>query len=259
MCPAHDEVVRREFTRQAASFEDPGYSFGDERLMRWILANVPVSADAIVLDVAAGTGHVARGFAAHARQVVAIDLTPEMLRVGKAQVDAAGVGNVLFETGDAASLPYLDRSFDLVVSRFAVHHFEAPAVQVGEMVRVCRSGGHVALIDLVVADGQPAEALDEIERLRDPSHEEALPLGGLAGLLEGAGARVAHRVHHDQQLDAERWLAQAGPPPQIAERIRKRLGAELDGDASTGMRPFLKEGQLKIVQRWAIVVAEVPS
>ena len=184
---SHDEHVRREFSRQAASFEDPSYSFGDRRLMAWILEHVPVAPDAIVLDVAAGTGHMARGYAPHARQVVAIDLTPEMLSVGKAQVDASDIPNVLFERGDAASLPYLDGSFDLVVSRFAVHHFDHPGEQLGEMVRVCRSGGRVGLIDLVVADGQPADVLNEVERRRDPSHTEALSLGRLTGLIEAAG------------------------------------------------------------------------
>jgi ubiquinone/menaquinone biosynthesis C-methylase UbiE len=255
--PVHDEVVRREFARQADSFEDPSFSFGDERLRDWILANVPVAADAAVLDVAAGTGHVARSFAPHARHVVAIDLTPEMLRVGKAQADAAGIRNVLFERGDAAALPYLDRSFDLVVSRFAVHHFERPDAQVGEMVRVCRDGGRVAVIDLVVADDQPGDVLNEIERQRDPSHETALTKEALSGLLESAGAEVVHLVHRDQPLDPERWLAQAETPEPVAESIRRRLRAEVDGGAATGMRPFLKDGVLRLVQRWAIVVAEV--
>jgi ubiquinone/menaquinone biosynthesis C-methylase UbiE len=253
---SHDEHVKREFARQAASFEDPGYSFGDRRLAAWILEHVPVAPDDLVLDVAAGTGHVARSYAPHARQVVAIDVTPEMLSVGKGQADAAGISNVLFERGDAASLPYLDGSFDLVVSRFAVHHFERPEVQIGEMVRVCRSGGRVAVVDLVVADGQPAEVLNEIERRRDPSHTEALSLDRLESLFESAGARVAHVVDHDQTLDAERWLAQAGPSGEVADVIREQLRADADGGPATGMRPFLSDGALEIVQRWAIVVAE---
>ena len=223
--------------------------------MAWILEHVPVAPDAIVLDVAAGTGHMARGYAPHARQVVAIDVTPEMLSVGKAQVDASGIPNVLFERGDAASLPYLDGSFDLVVSRFAVHHFDHPAEQLGEMVRVCRSGGRVGVIDLVVADGQPADVLNEIERRRDPSHTEALSLDRLTGLIEAAGGRIEQVVDHDQVLDAERWLAQAEPSGEAADAIRDQLRADVDGGAATGMRPFLKDGALKIVQRWAIVVA----
>jgi SAM-dependent methyltransferase len=253
---AHDELVKREFAKQAATFEDPSYSFGDERLMAWILSNVEVAAGASVLDVAAGTGHVARGFAPRVRQVVALDLTPEMLELGKSRAEAEGLRNILFERGDASSVPHLDDSFDLVVCRFAVHHFERPRLQVGEMVRVCRPGGRVALIDLVVADGQPGEPLNELERLRDPSHQTALSLDGLSGLVEEAGARVVHQVHHDQRLDPERWLAQAEPPAEIARLIRNRLHEELAGGPPTGMRPFLKEGSLRILQRWAIVVGE---
>ena len=63
-------------------------------------------------------------------------------------------------------------------------------------------------------------------------------------------------VHHDQTLDPERWLSQAQPAEQVGDAIRKQLHAELEGGESTGMRPFLEEGRLRIVQRWAIVVAE---
>ncbi len=46
---------------------------------------------------------------------------------------------------------FLDASFDLVICCFAVHHFERPEEQIGEMVRVCRPGGQLAIIDLVTA------------------------------------------------------------------------------------------------------------
>src|SRR3954470_12464213 len=170
----HDDLVRREFTKQAKTFEDPTYSFGDPRLLRWIREHVPVQEGSLVLDVAAGTGHVARALAGDAAAVVAFDLTGEMLATGKAEADAAGVRNVVFERGDASALPHLDGSFDLVVSRFAVHHFAEPARQIGEMARVCRPGGRVAIVDLVTVDAGTAERHNELERLRDPSHTRAL-------------------------------------------------------------------------------------
>jgi ubiquinone/menaquinone biosynthesis C-methylase UbiE len=252
---AHNELVQREFTQQAASFEDPRYSFGDPRLMAWILSHVPVEPDFTVLDVAAGTGHLARALAPHVHHVIAFDLTAEMLATGKRQAEAAGVANVLFERGDAARLPYLDGSFDLVVSRFAVHHFDEPAVQLGEMVRVCRSGGQVAVIDLVATDPASAASQNDLERLRDPSHTTALSAESMAALLEAAGAKVEQAISHDQPLDVDRWLAQARTPPDVGERIRARLRAELQGGPASGMRPFEKDGGLRLEQRWTIFLA----
>ena len=87
-----------------------------------------------MLDVAAGTGHVARSLAPRVRAVVALDATQAMLEQGKRH----GVPNVVFMRGDAAALPFVDQSFDVVVNRFALHHFEQPEVQLAEMRRCGR-------------------------------------------------------------------------------------------------------------------------
>src|SRR3954469_23516076 len=161
----HDDTVRQEFARQAGRFEDPSYSFADRRLIEWILTHVPPRPGELVLDVAGGTGIIGRAFARTAAPAVVIDLTRAMLEAGRREADAAGLRNVLYLEGDAAELPFLDESFDLVTCRFAVHHFAEPARQIGEMARVCRRGGRVALVDLVAFD----EALGaEHDRLQCP-------------------------------------------------------------------------------------------
>jgi ubiquinone/menaquinone biosynthesis C-methylase UbiE len=252
---AHDERIKREFTKQAASFEDPAYSFADRRLMGWIQSHVPAEPGALVLDVAGGTGHMARAYAANASAAVVIDLTEAMLATGRLEAEAEGRRNVLFMRGDAAHLEFVDDSFDLVLSRFAVHHFERPQEQVGEMVRVCRPNGRVAIIDLVAADPALAAEQDRIERMRDPSHTAVHSMSELRALLEHAGASAFHETFHDQQLAVERWLGQTDTPQDTADAIRSELRRELDGAAATGMRPVVEEGKLRLTHRYAIVVA----
>jgi ubiquinone/menaquinone biosynthesis C-methylase UbiE len=157
----HDETVRREFAKQAPTFEDPTYSFADRRLMAWILEHVPPEPGA-VLDVAGGTGHMARAYAETAAVAVVLDLTEEMLATGRREATAMGLRNVVYVRGEAAHMPFADDSFDLVVSRFAVHHFERPAEQIAEMFRVCRAGGRVAIIDLVAVDAELADRHDRL-------------------------------------------------------------------------------------------------
>src|SRR5881227_1138479 len=205
----HDETVRREFAKQASTFEDPTYSFADRRLMAWILDHVPPESGAAVLDVAGGTGHLARAYAPTAAVAVVLDLTEEMLDTGRREAAAASLRNVVYVLGDAARMPFVDASFDLVVSRFAVHHFEEPARQIGEMARVCRPGGRVAIIDLVAADPALAARSDRLETMRDPSHTHALPVDRMKAFLEQAGADVIQETSHDQALSVARWLAQA--------------------------------------------------
>jgi ubiquinone/menaquinone biosynthesis C-methylase UbiE len=256
---SHDDAVKREFAKQAASFEDPGYSFADRRLMSWIMTHVPSEPGMTVLDVAGGTGHMARAYAETVALAVVLDLTPEMLAAGKREADARGLRNLLFVCANATRMPFIEQSFDLVVSRFAVHHFEQPAHQIREMARVCRPGGRVAIVDLVATDEALGPNQDRLERMRDPSHTRALPVGELAALLEDAGLHVMHRTYHDQLISIERWLSQAHAPGEIGAAIRSELQAELDGGPPTGMRPEVREGKLHQTQRWAILVAQKPS
>ena len=253
--PSHNTAIRREFSKQAASFEDPAYSFGDPRLLRWILSNVPHRKHDFVLDVAAGTGHLARALAPHVRHVVALDLTAAMLEIGKGAARDAGIGNVLFQLGDAGALPFLDDSFELVISRFALHHFKQPRQELEEMCRVCRSEGRVAIVDLVSPEPELAQQYNHWERLRDPTHTSALTQEQLHRLLEESGLRLENSTHHDQVLDVERWLRQADTNPEAEGRIRCALDEELAGGARTGMRPVHRDGGLSFTQRWEIAVA----
>ena len=97
-----------------------------------------------VLDVGAGTGNAAIAAAARGAGVVASDLTPELLDVGRRLAAQAGV-DVAWQQADAEDLPYPDASFDVVLScigaMFAPHHQQAA----DELVRVVRPGGTVGL------------------------------------------------------------------------------------------------------------------
>jgi len=98
-----------------------------------------------VLDVAAGTGNASIPAAERGADVVASDLTPELLEAGRARAEAAGV-ELEWVEADAENLPFEDASFDVVMSSigamFAPHH-QAVA---DELVRVCRPGGTIGLL-----------------------------------------------------------------------------------------------------------------
>jgi SAM-dependent methyltransferase len=98
-----------------------------------------------VLDVAAGTGNAAIVAAQRGADVVASDLTPELLDAGRARAQALGV-ELEWATADAEDLPFEDASFDVVLSAigamFAPHHERTAA----ELARVCRPGGTIGLL-----------------------------------------------------------------------------------------------------------------
>ncbi|MFC9057590.1 class I SAM-dependent methyltransferase [Streptomyces sp. NPDC057074] len=99
-----------------------------------------------VLDVAAGSGNASVPAALAGGDVVASDLTPELLDVGRREAEARGAA-VSWQEADAEDLPFEDASFDTVMScvgvMFAPHHQAAA----DELVRVCRPGGTIGLLN----------------------------------------------------------------------------------------------------------------
>ncbi|MGZ4169284.1 MAG: class I SAM-dependent methyltransferase [Solirubrobacteraceae bacterium] len=256
----HAQQVERAFTTQAETFEDPARNRVFTSDARWVFERLPLTADDVVLDVAAGTGHAARQMALQARAVVALDATEAMLARGQAQAAAEGLRNVVFMRGDGAALPFLDGSFDAVVSRFAAHHFERPRDVVAEMVRCARPGGRLALVDLV-ADEDPrvAEEQNRLERLRDPSHTRMLAAIEIHALLAEAGLETIDVATRRLERPLAPWLEQAQTPEATAREIRAALQADLDGDAITGFRPRRDDGgELWFVQTFGSAIASKP-
>ncbi len=98
-----------------------------------------------VLDVAAGTGNAAIRAARTGAEVVASDLTPELLEVGREQVGNEHLA-IEWTPADAEHLPFAEQSFDVVMScigaMFAPHHAQVA----DELCRVCRPGGTIGLL-----------------------------------------------------------------------------------------------------------------
>jgi SAM-dependent methyltransferase len=115
-----------------------------------------------------------------------------------------------------------DAAFDAVVTRFLEHHFQSPEVVLGEMSRVCRPGGKVLVADLVSpADEELAARYNELERLRDGTHDRALSPSGLKRLVADAGITGYHSVDGEEDLEA--WLDGSETGARSVERFAKPL------------------------------------
>jgi SAM-dependent methyltransferase len=154
-------------------------------------------------------------------------------------------------------LPWTDRQFDVVVCRLALHQVADPGRVVNEMVRVARPSGRVAIIDMV-ADDSPVTAaeMNRIERLRDPSHGEALTDTTIRSFVEDAGAVVTSRAHRDLPLDLEDWMARTNTPSRVRDEIRARIDEDLGGGPPTGLYPYREpSGAISFIHRWALLIA----
>ena len=232
-----DEEVRRTFGQQVELFAAPDSPFARRSLLptSWLQ---PLDATMIVLDVACGAAHAAEEIAPHVRQVVGLDLTPDLLSVGDHRLRQAGVRNVLLQQGNAAALPFVDASFDVVFCRSALHHFRDPRATVHEMARVCRAGGRVVVTDMVAPGAEVREAFDALHCRIDPSHMGVLLSEEILELLASEVGPISHGDLSDTfRLPIDAMLTDASD----RELVRAILANEVNGGAVSGFAPELDD------------------
>ncbi len=216
---SHRSRILDQFTRQAVPFSQSP-SVSNQDALNFIVQSAGTGSDDTVLDVACGPGLLVCAFARVARHATGIDITPAMLeQARKAQRDQ-GLANVSWKQGDVTSLPYPDEHFSIVSCRFVFHHLEMPWAVLSEMKRVCRRGGRVVVADMAPAP-EKAAALDEEERLRDPSHVRALPEKALLALFSQAGLPAPTVGRYRVECELDDLLSRSFPNPGDEARIRR--------------------------------------
>jgi SAM-dependent methyltransferase len=250
MAASHDDLVRSSFTDQVGIFAGPDSPFATrpQTTLSWLQ---PLTAEIVVLDVACGAGHAAELAAPHVRQVVGVDLTRALLDVGAERLRNAGVRNVLLQEGNAAALPFVDDSFDLVFCRTALHHMADPERAVQEMARVCRPGGRVVVEDMTAPAAAVRDTFDDLHRAIDPSHARVLLDGELAVLLERHVGPLAH--------GQSSTVSYPFSSPRIPDAVMGSLRAELDEGPPTGFLPVSNGDQVLVTFTHTVVHATKAS
>lgn len=169
------------------------------------------------LDAGTGAGTLALALAPVVREVVGIDVVPELLEAARANAPT----NVSFLEGDITSLPFDSFSFDLACTRRTLHHVARPELVVAELARVTRRGGAVLVEDQVApADPLSGIELDRFERLRDPSHTRTLPDIDFRHLFEANNLVLIRSRFKREHRSLDRYLDLAGCTGEARERVR---------------------------------------
>jgi SAM-dependent methyltransferase len=134
------------------------------------------------------------------------------------------LSNIEFRQGDVEHLDFADASFDLVVSRFAAHHFPHPQRAVRELARVLKPVGAFLLVD-VVSPVEPAvdTFLNAVELLRDPSHVRDHSIDQWRAMFEVAGLRFEALGGWPLRLEFKSWVERMETPPAAVAQIRALL------------------------------------
>ena len=149
------------------------------------------------LDVATGTGAVARLAARAGADVTGLDLAPDLIETARSQTEAENL-SIRFDVGDAEALPYEAASFDVVVSTFGVMFAPDHSAVARELARVTRPGGRLGLASWTEDSG-----IGDIFRVMKPFQAAAPPPGVGNPFAWGDEEHVRELLGDDFDLELE--------------------------------------------------------
>ncbi len=174
------------------------------------------------LDLGCGAGHASFALAsADVGEVVAYDLSDQMLEVVAAEARRRGFARLATRQGPAEKLPFDDASFDLVATRFSAHHWLDMQSAVAEMARVLKPGGTLVVIDVVAPETPLYDTvLQTIELLRDASHVRDYRISEWRAMLGAAGLSVTGSDSWKLPLDFDSWVQRIRTSPARVAALR---------------------------------------
>ncbi|MBW6510754.1 MAG: methyltransferase domain-containing protein [Desulfuromonadaceae bacterium] len=216
------DKVREQFGKSADSYiHNKGFATGDDLLAARELLQPML--DDNLLDIACGGGHTALFFAPLVRNVVASDLTMQMLKKAQEYVaEEGGVDNVTFREADAEDLPFPAGAFTLLTCRIAPHHFPDVPRALKEFHRVLRRDGRMVIIDtLMPEDPEIVEFYQTMEKMRDPTHIRAYTRDEWIKMIDDSGlilheTRIIPKTH-----DFPEWAARAGMKREATQQLNR--------------------------------------
>ena len=145
--------------------QDPGH-------LEKILDFVRISEGMRILDLGTGSGYLSFPIAKNnpACEVIGLDIVNEALEANRARADAEGIKNLSFISYDGIDFPFEKDFFDLVVTRYALHHFPDINHSIGEVSRVLKKGGMLFISDPCPNACDTGRFVDDYMRLKKDGH-----------------------------------------------------------------------------------------
>ena len=203
------ENNRRMFSRIAHRYDllNRVMTFGRDGAWRQAAAALAAPKSCrLALDMATGTGELAFLLAARAEQVVAVDISPQMLSIARAKARGRPrAGRIQFLLADGLRLPFATDTFDCVATGFALRNVADLELALAEMHRVVRPEGRVVCLELTRSPFRLLAALHAL---------------CLAGLIPALGRWLANQPETYRFLSTS--LSQFPDAQQLAKTMRNR-------------------------------------
>ena len=206
--------------------------------------------DATVLDIGCGPGGASRFLAAtYGVHVTAIDLSPSFIEIAVMLTERAGLtSKIAYRVADALDLPFEDSAFDYAWTQHVAMNIRDRPRLYGEIHRVLKPGGSLAIYDIVLGNGGPL--IYPVPWARDPTISFLLTSDAMREVLVASGFDVVSWI--DTTDTAAAWFAKqqstrSGKPALSSIALDPRMQADFAVMVGN-LRRNLTEGRIRLVQ-----------
>ena len=144
----------------------------DEKHLEKILDTINVSDGMKILDLGCGSGYLTFAIAGRNGNVhvTGLDIVAETLKKNKSEANERGIKNLTFTAYDGLHFPFEDGFYDMVVTRYALHHFPEIKKSINEVSRVLKKGGRFFLSDPRPNECDATRFVDDYMQLKKDGH-----------------------------------------------------------------------------------------
>lgn len=179
-----------------ASFAETGFynrQTRDEAHLDAIIGFIPAGAGMRILDLGAGSGYLSFALAKKYPEVsvVGLDIVEKALDENRKKAENEGLSNIGFVSYGGVMLPFADNEFDIVVSRYSLHHFPDIEKSVEEVFRVLKSPGCFFISDPAPDEADTDGAIDRYMQVKADGHIRFYSLDDWKRLCGNCGFRYS--------------------------------------------------------------------
>ena len=186
-----DDIVAKARKQFDKDFFTEGYIdiISDDKHLEKILNNIDIKDGNKILDLGTGSGYIAFPLSDKSKdiEVVGLDIAQNTIRRNNEIVKEKAIKNLKFDLYDGIKIPYRDNTFNVMVTRYALHHFPNIEDTIKELQKIIKLDGQVFISDPTPNKIDNKRFVDKYMQLRDDGHVKFYTKEEYVELLEKYG------------------------------------------------------------------------
>ncbi|MDE5780444.1 MAG: class I SAM-dependent methyltransferase [Lachnospiraceae bacterium] len=165
-------ATKQEFENSFYSGDFYNKQTQDEQHLKRILEFLPFKADMKILDLGTGSGYLSFPIAKKYSNIsiIGLDIVEKALEANRTKAREENIRNISFITYNGIDFPFADNEFDMVISRYALHHFPDIQKSISEVSRVIKPGGFLFISDPTPNVNDTSRFVDGYMQLKKDGH-----------------------------------------------------------------------------------------